>query len=66
MTGAWSEKSLFESGNFHQKVLLAVSGFGVIEVLAPNKSPIRKANSCCGFWAGAGAGTGDIRSAGAG
>ena len=49
MTGGVSEKFLFGSGKSHQKVLLWLSGFGVIEVLAPNKSPIKKANSCCGF-----------------
>ena len=49
MTGTWIQKSLFESGNAHPKVLLWLSGFRVIEVLAPNKSPIKKANCCCGF-----------------
>ena len=52
------EKLFFGSANAQLKVLLPVSGFGVMVVFAPNKSPINPAKSCCGFWLAAGAGTG--------
>lgn len=44
-----SEKLFFGSANAQLKVSPPVTGFGVIVVFAPNKSPIKKANSCCGF-----------------
>ncbi|MCC3530961.1 MAG: hypothetical protein JGK21_23800 [Microcoleus sp. PH2017_22_RUC_O_B] len=39
--GGVSEKLFFGSVNAQLKVLLPVSGFGVIVVFAPNKSPIK-------------------------
>ena len=43
-----------------------VAAFWLIEVLVPNKSPIKKANSCWGFWLWLTAGAGTIALAGAG
>lgn len=49
MTGNSIDIFLFGSESSHQKVLVPLSGFRVIVVLAPNKSPIKKANCSCGF-----------------
>ena len=43
-----------------------VAAFWLIDVLAPNKSPIKKANSCWGVWLWLTAGAGTIALAGAG
>ena len=54
------EKLFWGLLNAQLKVWIPVSALRVMVVFAPNKSPINKAKSCCGFcaWAGATAAVG--------